>query len=228
MRIDIVSILPEVFEPYLSSSILGRARAKGLLDLRVHNLRRWSLDAHKSVDDAPFGGGAGMVLMIEPIYRALQELTGGQAEKRARLAGGPKVLVTSSRGQKFNQKMAWAWSRENHVIFIAGRYEAIDERVLKYLADGTFSIGPYVLTGGELPVMVAVDSITRLLPGALGDENSLKPEFRQGDEAVSFPQYTRPEIFKTDSGKIIKVPKTLLSGHHAQIKNWRIKKLKKI
>lgn len=228
MKIDIVTILPEVFEPYLASSILGRAREKGLIDLQVHDLRRWTLDAHRTVDDSPFGGGAGMVLMIEPIYRALQELTGGRAEKRSRLAGGPKVFITSSRGKKFNQKTAWALSREKHLIFIAGRYEAVDERVLKYLTDGTFSIGPYVLTGGELPVLVAIDAITRLLPGVLGDENSLKPEFRQGDAAVSFPQYTRPEIFIMESGKKLVVPKTLLSGHHAQIKAWRAKKLKKI
>ena len=221
MKIDILTILPDVFKPYLDSSILGRAAQQGLVKIKVHNLRDWATDNHKTVDDAPFGGGAGMVLMVEPIYKALQTLTGGKAEKCRRGLGDAKVFITSSRGKKFNQKQAWALSRENHLIFIAGRYEATDERALKYLADGTFSIGPYILTGGELPVMVAVDAIVRLLPGALGDENSLKPEFREGEKGVSFPQYTRPEIFKTDSNKTLKVPKVLLSGHHAEIKTWR-------
>lgn len=221
MKLDIVSILPEVFESYLASSILGRAAKNGLIKVKVHDLRAFAFDAHKTVDDTPFGGGAGMVLKIEPIYRALQALTGGKAERSLRQNNDAKVLITSSRGVAFNQKMAWNLSQERHLVIVAGRYEAIDERVLTHLADGTFSIGPYILTGGELPAMVLADAVIRLLPGVLGDKDSLKPEFREGEKGVSFPQYTRPEIFKTETGQTLKVPKVLLSGHHAEIKTWR-------
>ncbi len=216
MRIDIITIFPEVFKPYFEASILKRAQAKGLLKIFVHNLRDFSFDKHKIVDDVPFGGGGGMVLKIEPIFKALSKIKIEDAQIKQ------KVIATSTRGKKFNQKRAYEYSKLDQLIIICGRYEAIDERVLKYFCDETISIGPYVLTGGELPAMIIVDATARLIEGVLGNEKSLKEEFKNKKyEAVSFPQYTRPEVFIIPEGKKLKVPKVLLSGNHKEIFRWR-------
>ncbi len=216
MRIDIITIFPEVFKTYFEASILKRAQAKGLLKIFVHNLRDFSFDKHKIVDDVPFGGGGGMVLKIEPIFKALSKIKIKDAQIKQ------KVIATSTRGNKFNQKKAYEYSKLDQLIIICGRYEAIDERVLKYFCNETISIGPYVLTGGELPAMIIVDATARLIEGVLGNQKSLKEEFKNKKyEAVSFPQYTRPEVFITPEGKKLKVPKVLLSGNHKEIFRWR-------
>lgn len=223
MRIDIITIFPEIFKPYLDCSILKRAQEKKILKVCLHNLRDYATDKHKTVDDAPFGGGAGMVLKVEPIAKALSTVKYKVEHMKS------KVIATSTRGKRFNQKIAHEFSKLDQLIIICGHYEAIDERVLKYYCDKTISIGPYILTGGELPALVITDATARLLSGVLGNKESLKNEFKNKvSEAVSFPQYTRPEIFITSEGKKLKVPKVLLSGNHAEIKKWRQKHLKKL
>ncbi|MEO0084465.1 MAG: tRNA (guanosine(37)-N1)-methyltransferase TrmD [candidate division WOR-3 bacterium] len=223
MRIDIITLFPEVFEPYFKSSILKRAQEKGLLKIHLHNLRDYAKDRHKTVDDAPFGGGGGMVLKIEPVAAALEKIKIKNEKLKV------KVIATSTRGEKFDQKKALEYSKLDQLIIICGRYEAIDERVLDYYCDETISVGPYILTGGELPAMIIVDATARLIPKVLGNEQSLKNDFKKSPyEAISFPQYTRPEVFLTAEGKKLKVPKVLLSGNHKQIKAWRVKKMKKI
>jgi len=227
MRIDIITLFPEVFKPYLQSSILKRAQEKKIVEIFVHNLRDFTQDKHKTVDDAPFGGGAGMVLKIEPIVRAISKLKIND-EKLLKILLKIKVIATSTRGKKFNQQKAYDFSKLDQLIIICGHYEAIDERVLKYFCDETISIGPYILTGGELPALIITDATVRLLDGVLGNKESLKEDFQTQNEGVSFPQYTRPAIFIAPDGKKLKVPKVLLSGDHEKIKKWRLKKMVKI
>lgn len=223
MRIDIITIFPEVFKPYFNVSILKKAQEKGLLEIFIHNLRDYAFDKHKTVDDAPFGGGAGMVMKIAPITKAISRI------KNKELRIKQKVIATSTRGKRFDQKKAHEYSKLDQLIIICGHYEAIDERVLKYFCDETISVGPYVLTGGELPAMVIADAAARLIPGVLGNQESLKNGFKDKEsDAISFPQYTRPEIFITPEGKKLKTPKVLLSGDHKKIRQWRLKRLKKI
>jgi len=208
MRIDILSIFPEMFEPVLGQSIVKRAREKGLADIRVHDLRKFSADKHHKVDDRPFGGGSGMVMGPQPIFDAVKKIKQG-AGKKAR------VVMLCPQGKTFSQAAARELSREKHLIFICGHYEGIDERVRESLADREISIGDYVLTGGELPAMVVVDAVVRLLPGVLGDKNSLNFESFEGN-LLEYPQYTRPAVFR---GK--EVPQVLLCGDHNKIASWR-------
>jgi tRNA (guanine37-N1)-methyltransferase len=210
IKFDIITIFPEIFDSYFKESIINRAQKKRLIKINVHNLRKWASDVHKTVDDRPFGGGIGMVMKVEPIYRAVKELK--RKNKQA------KVILFTPRGKKFNQKMACRFSRLHHLILICGRYEGVDERVAKYIADEPVSIGDYVLMGGELPAMVVVETVARLIPGVLGKPNLLKERITKEKGFIEYPQYTRPENFQG-----WKVPKVLLSGNHKKIIEWRRK-----
>lgn len=227
MKIDVLTIFPQMFAGILRESILGRAQETGKLEVKVHDLREWTDDSHRSVDDRPFGGGPGMVMMIGPVAKALDELL-AEAE-RCR----PKVVVMSAKGKPFTQEMAKELSKEEHLIFIAPHYEGIDERVITEFADFEISIGPYVLTGGELPSLVVIDATARLIPGVLGKDESVEMEsFSRVDvdgkkcAVLEYPQYTRPEVFTTVDGKELKVPKVLLSGDHEKILQWRAANMK--
>jgi len=205
MKIDVITLFPGMFAGPLDESIIQRARKRGLLDLQIHNLRDWTHDRHKTVDDKPFGGGPGMLLKPEPIFEAVESLAKPET----------KVVMVSPVGRKFNQAVARELSQEQHLLFLAGSYEGFDERVREALADHDLSIGDYVLTNGALPVMVIIDTVARLLPGALGDDQSAVDEsFSHG--LLEPPQYTRPAEFRG-----MKVPDVLLSGHHAEIAKWR-------
>jgi len=205
MKIDVLTLFPETFSGPLDASIIQRARKAGILDLRVHNLRDYTHDNYKTVDDRPFGGGPGMVLKCEPLFEALEALGAREAWT---------VLMTPA-GSVFNQASASALAKQPHLLFICGAYEGIDERVHEEWVDQELSIGDYVLTNGTLPAMVAIDAVTRLLPGALGHEQSPVDEsFSQG--LLEYPHYTRPAEFRG-----LKVPPVLLSGHHAEIEKWR-------
>lgn len=205
MRIDVLTLFPEMFTGPIDVSIIQRARKSGLLDLRVHNLRDYTHDNYKTVDDRPFGGGPGMVLKVEPIFEAVEAL----AEE------GTKVILLTPSGRLFDQTVARQLAAEPKLMMICGAYEGVDERVRTELADDELSIGDYVLTNGSLAAMVVIDALTRLLPGALGDDQSaLDESFSQG--LLEYPHYTRPAEFRG-----LKVPPVLLSGNHAEIEKWR-------
>lgn len=217
LRADILTIFPEACEPYLSASILGRARRAGFLDARVHQLRDWTHDKHHRVDDKPFGGGPGMVMKVEPFHEALVAL-GLRTRKGTKTARAKKarVILTSAKGKPFTQADARRLARFDRLVFLCGRYEGVDERVASKLADEERSIGPYVLTGGELPALVMLDAATRLRPGVLGKEASLAEESWSDGTTTEYPQYTRPEMYLG-----WKVPDILLSGDHKKIAEWR-------
>jgi len=206
MRIDIITIFPEMFGPILNESIIKRAQAKKKVVIHVHDLRPYTEDKHSKVDDRPFGGGPGMVMMAQPIYAAIKKIKG---RRKAR------VILLCPTGKTLTQEVAKSYAKERNLIFICGHYEGVDDRLQDLVIDETLSIGDYVLTGGELPAMVVVDSIVRLLPGVLGASESLMDESFENN-LLDFPQYTRPANFR---GK--KVPDVLLSGNHAAIKVWR-------
>jgi len=205
MKIDVLTLFPAMFAGPLDESIIKRARAAGLLDLSIHNLRDYAHDRHKTVDDRPFGGGPGMLLKPEPLFEAVESLA--RADTR--------VVLLSPAGRPFTQAMACELAGLEHLLLVSGHYEGFDERVRQELADDELSIGDYVLTNGALPVMVIVDAVTRLLPGALGDEASAQEE-SFSDGLLEYPQYTRPAEFRG-----MKVPEVLLSGNHAEIAQWR-------
>jgi tRNA (guanine37-N1)-methyltransferase len=207
-RFDIITIFPSIIHAYLGESILKRAVLKGLLDVRVHDLRDYTLDRHRSVDDSPYGGGSGMVMKIEPMYNALKAIGADGQDRR-------KILL-SPQGSTFNQALAEEFSREKRrLLLICGRYEGIDERVRETLIDEEISIGDYVMTGGELASLVIIDSVIRLCAGVLGDDESAKEEsFSWG--ILDYPHYTRPPEFMGHT-----VPDMLLSGNHAKIAEWR-------
>ncbi len=208
MKIDVITLFPEMFAGPMDASIVGRARKAGLLDLRLQNLRQWTHDRHKTVDDKPFGGGAGMVLKPEPIFEAVEELADDKTF----------VILTTPVGRPFSQAIARDLATKEHLLFVCPSYEGVDERVSEGLVDLELSIGDYVLTNGGLPAMVVIDAITRLLPGALGDDESARDEsFSHG--LLEYPHYTRPAEFRG-----MKVPDILLSGHHAEIEKWRAEK----
>jgi len=217
MTFHIITIFPQIFDSYFNESILKRAQKNKLINIKIHNLRDWTIDKHKTVDDAPFGGGAGMVMKIEPLYKVLRDIK-LQTKKNS------KVILLSAKGKTWNQKLAKSHSKLDNIILICGRYEGVDERITKFI-DEEISIGGYVLTGGEIGAMAIVDSITRLLPGALGNADSAKNESHTIQGVLEHPHYTRPEIFIA-GGKKLRVPKILLSGNHKNIEEWRVKKSK--
>lgn len=220
---DIITIFPEIFNSYLKESFIKKAQEKGLIKINIHNLRKYTRDRHKTVDDRPYGGGLGMVLKIEPIYKAIKEI-----KKTVRgSTSNSKVVLFTPRGKQFNQKMAFQFSKLNRIIMICGRYEGVDERVAKYIADIELSIGDYDLMGGELPAMVVIETVSRLIPGVLGKPELLKERITKEKGFIEYPQYTRPEVFQPRKGVRWRMPKVLLSGNHKKIEEWR-KKHRKI
>lgn len=218
MRIDILSIFPSMFEGYFSESIIKRARTARRLDIRVHDLRRWAEGKHRKVDDRPFGGGPGMVMMVGPFHRALKAL---------RLGRKARVVLLSAKGPRFTHKDAVRLSKYSRLVLLCGRYEGVDERVAKHLADEELSIGDFVLTGGELAAMVVTDAVARHVPGVLGKAESLATESHTEEGVTEHPQYTRPEEFAPAKGKKWRVPDVLLSGDHKKIAEWRSMKSKR-
>jgi len=227
MTFHIITIFPNIFASYFNESVIKRAQTNKLIDIKIHNLRDWTCDKHKTVDDAPFGGGAGMVMKIEPIFKALKKIK----QKNS------KTILLSAKGKIWNQRLAKAHAKLDNIILICGRYEGVDERVKKFINE-EISVGDYVLTGGEIGAMAIIDSITRLLPGALGNADSVKNESHAIPGILEHPQYTRPEIFTAaplvrggrlarrslgvgGGVKSYRVPKVLLSGDHKKIAEWR-------
>ncbi|MEP7071941.1 MAG: tRNA (guanosine(37)-N1)-methyltransferase TrmD [Verrucomicrobiota bacterium] len=205
MRVDIITLFPEICRAPLHESMMKRAQASGSLELRLHNLREWTSDKHHVVDDAPFGGGQGMVMKPEPIFAAVESLR----------AHDSLVILMTPQGKRFSQAMAKSWAQRNHLIIVCGHYEGIDHRVTEHLIDREVSIGDYVLTNGAIAAVVVVDAVTRLLPGVLGHELSAQDDSFQ-DGLLEGPHYTRPAEFRG-----WKVPEVLLSGNHAEIAAWR-------
>ena len=205
MKIDVLTLFPAMFAGPLDESIIMRARKSGLLELKIHQLRDWTHDRHKTVDDRPFGGGPGMLLKPEPLFEAVENL------KREKT----RVILLSPAGRKFDQAIARELAQQEDLLLVTGHYEGFDERVRETLADDELSIGDYVLTNGALPAMVVIDAVTRLLPGVLGDDESSRDEsFSHG--LLEYPQWTRPAEFRG-----MKVPDVLVSGNHAEIEKWR-------
>ena len=209
-----MTIFPEIFGSFLKESLLAKARDKKIIKINVHNLRDWTRGKHKIADDRPFGGGPGMVLKIEPIYKAVRKIK----------KSGGKVIFLSPRGKKFNQSLAQKWAKDlKQLILISGRYEGVDERVKK-IADETVSVGDFITLGGEIPAMAMIEAVARLIPGVVGKKESI--------EKLDFPQYTRPETIKlkmkNEKVKTLRAPKVLLSGDHKKIAEWRKKHSKKI
>jgi tRNA (guanine37-N1)-methyltransferase len=223
MIFDVITLFPEVFETYFQQSLIEKAREKEIVKINIFDLRDFSSDKHKTVDDKPFGGGRGMVLKIEPIYKAVKSLKKRKNKKT-------KVILFTPRGKKFNQKMATQFSKLDRLILISGRYEGIDERVAKYIADEKISIGDYVLMGGDLPSLVVIETVARLIPGVIGKSELLKERITKKKGFIEYPQYTRPEVFAVPARKKIywKVPRVLLSGNHKKIEQWRKKHRKVI
>ncbi len=213
MQFDVLTLFPGILAGALNESILKRGREKGLLEVRVHDLRVYTHDRHRQVDDTPYGGGGGMVLMPEPIFEAVEDIQKRHPAARSR------VILMSPQGTPFSQQRAWSLARDlDRMILICGRYEGVDERVREFLCDEEISIGDYVLTGGELPAMVILDAVSRLVPGVLGSSASaLEDSFSAG--ALEYPQYTKPPVFRGHA-----VPEVLLSGNHAEIARWRARK----
>lgn len=215
LRFDIITIFPEFFRGVFDFGIVRRARAAGLVEIAAHDLRGWTHDRHKVVDDRPFGGGDGMVLKPEPIFEAVESLTGSTEGAQSLLEAGKRVVLLSPQGRSLTQSLARELAESRQVVVICGRYEGVDERVSEMLATDEVSIGDYVLSGGEPAAVVLVDAMTRLIPGALGSETSAVNEsFSEG--ILDFPNYTRPVEFR---GR--RVPELLLSGHHAEVARWR-------
>ncbi|OGI17640.1 MAG: tRNA (guanosine(37)-N1)-methyltransferase TrmD [Candidatus Moranbacteria bacterium RIFCSPHIGHO2_02_FULL_40_12b] len=238
MKFDIITIFPKIFGSYFDESIIKRARKNDLIDIKIHNLRDYTYDKHRTVDDTPYGGGPGMILKIEPIYKAVQnilDIQNVQSKKNTTRTISTirttRTILFSAKGKKYSQADARRLSKYKNLILICGRYEGVDERVAKHIADEEISIGDYVLTGGEIPAMILVDSITRLLPGVLGNIESLAEEsfskkipntkYQIPNTCLEYPQYTRPEEFQN-----WKVPSVLLSGNHKKINEWRSEKIR--
>jgi len=213
MQIDIVTIFPDYFREAFDYGIVRRARAAGLVEIKAHDLRSWTSDKHKVVDDRPFGGGDGMVLKPEPIFAAVKSLT--SASRREEIPPAKRVVLLSPQGKQLTQSLATEFAKREQIVLICGRYEGVDERVAEALVTDEVSIGDYVLSGGEPAALVVVDAMVRLIPGALGSETSAATEsFTDG--LLDYPHYTRPPDFEG-----LRVPEILLTGHHAEIEQWR-------
>ncbi len=210
MRIDILTIFPKVISSVIGESLLKKAQEKNLVEIRIWDIREFAADKHKTVDDTPFGGGGGMVMKVEPLSGALEKVLN-------QLGGAKKIILTSASGKKFDQKMAQQFSKEENLIIICGHYAGVDERLKQLFELEEVSIGDFVLSGGELPALVIMDSVVRLIPGVLGNFQSAEDDsFNNG--ILGFPQYTRPQTFKD-----LKVPEVLISGAHEKVRLWRRK-----
>lgn len=218
MRIDILTIFPKMFDAVLGESIIKRAKERNVVEINIIDLRLFSKDKHRKVDDKPFGGGPGMVMNAEPFFEAVNYIR--KKTKDARLK--TRTVLLTPKGRKFDQALALKLSKYEHMILLCGHYEGIDERVANHLTDDEISMGDFILTGGELPAMAVIDSVVRLLPGALGDENSCKDE-SFSENMLEYPHYTRPADYNG-----MKVPDILLSGDHERIKEWRKKEAVKV
>ncbi len=237
MTFNIITIFPHIFDSYFNESIIKRAQKNKLINIKIHNLRDWTTDNHKTVDDTPFGGGAGMVMKIEPLYKAVSGImynvlgNKNKPQTPKYKIQNTKTILLSAKGKTWNQQKAKKYSKLDNIILICGRYEGVDERITEFI-DEEISIGDYVLTGGEIGAMAIIDSITRLLPGALGNADSAKFESHSTPGVLEYPQYTRPEVFITTPhkrggrGVKLRVPKVLLSGNHKKITEWRAVKSK--
>jgi len=228
MRFDIISIFPESFTAYFGVSMLKRAQEDGLIEIHTHPLRDFAHDKHKTVDDTPYGGGAGMLLKVGPLAEALESVNNQQStinsqRKTKNKALKTRTILLSAKGNTFTQKDARRLAQYERLILVCGRYEGVDERVAEHFVDEELSIGDYVLTGGELPAMVVVDAVARLLPGVLGNSESAETESHTMEGVVEYPQYTKPETFRG-----WRVPAVLISGHHGEIAKWREKQSKKM
>ena len=210
MQIDILTLFPDMFKGPLTESIMWRAQDKDFAKINIHDLRKWAIDERGSVDDRPYGGGAGMIIRVDVVDKALEKLRSKDS----------KVILLDARGTKFTQPKAQSLAKSNHLILICGHYEGVDNRIAENLVDEVISIGDYVLTGGEIPAMVLTDAVVRLIPGVIKEE-SLKEESHSTTDVLEYPQYTRPENFKG-----WKVPSVLLSGNHKEIEDWRKKQSK--
>ncbi len=208
MKFDILTIFPEIFDAVLGSSIIGRAQENGIISVKAHNIRDFTLDKHKKTDDYPYGGGNGLVMFAQPIYDAYKSITENLDYK-------PHFIYMSPQGKLMDQKLVEKLAEHEHIVLLCGHYEGVDERILEELVDEEISIGDYVLTGGEIPAMVLIDAVSRAIPGVLSNEESYGDESHK-DGVLEYPQYTRPYEF---NGR--KVPDILLSGHHANINAWR-------
>lgn len=215
MKIHILTIFPEIFHSFLNQSLIKKAQQKKLLEIKIYNLRDFTKDPHKKIDDRPFGGGLGMVFKIEPIYNAIKFLKSKIKDKKT------KIILFTPRGKQFCQKIAFELSQLKNIILICARYEGVDERVEKYISDLNLSIGPYDLMGGELPAQVLIEAVARLIPGVLGKPEILKERLTKDKKFIEYSQYTRPAIFQPQKGIQWKVPKVLLSGDHKKIEKWR-------
>jgi tRNA (guanine37-N1)-methyltransferase len=210
-RFSVITLFPEVVQQYASTSILGRAQKAGAIIIDTVNPRDFTNDVHKTVDDSPYGGGPGMVMKPEPLFKAVESIVPPKGQRK-----NVSVIIMDPRGQQFTQKVAHELTTLDHIVLLSGRYEGIDERVGLYLADRSLSIGPYILSGGELASLVIVEAVARLVPGVLGKEESLREESFSKGQTLEYPQYTKPEDFRG-----YKVPEVLRSGNHALIKKWR-------
>lgn len=212
MKFNIITIFPKIFDSYFSESIIKRAQAEEHISIEIENLRDYAEDNHKTVDDTPYGGGAGMVMKVEPIFEALADVKNKNGIDKEKT----RIILFSAKGKRYTQRDAERLSQYENLILVCGRYEGVDERVAENLCDEEISIGDIVLTGGEIPAMAVVDSITRLIPGVLGNAKSIEIESHSEDGYLEFPQYTKPEEFMG-----WKVPEVLLNGDHKKIQQWR-------
>jgi tRNA (guanine37-N1)-methyltransferase len=216
MQFDVFTLLPEIFPPYLDSSILNRARQKGLIDVRVHNIRDYAHDKHHMTDDTPYGGGGGMVMKPEPIFEAVETVLGiAPLPTQPKPDSNTPIILLTPQGRVFNQRIAEELSRYEHIALLCGRYEGVDERIREHLVTDEISIGDYVLTGGELPALMIIDAVSRLLPGVLGDPTGAEDDSHSMG-LLEYPHYTKPPEFRG-----AKVPDVLVSGNHAKIEKWR-------
>ncbi|ACZ41623.1 tRNA (guanine-N1)-methyltransferase [Thermobaculum terrenum ATCC BAA-798] len=211
MRFDVFTLFPQMFQGPLTESIIKRAVERGIIQIHIHNIRDWATDKHKTTDDYPYGGGPGMVMKPEPIFLAVEEVLGKSPEER----GDTPIILMSASGRRFEQKLAEKLSQKKRLALICGHYEGVDERVREHLATMELSIGDYVLSGGELPAMVVIDAVARLVPGVIDEESKKEESFTSG--LLEYPQYTRPAEFRD-----MKVPDILLSGNHQAIASWRL------
>jgi len=219
MKFNIITIFPAILNSYLEEGMIKRAIDKKAIKIKSHNLRDFTTDKHKTVDDTVYGGGAGMLLKIEPLYKAIKKIA------RRKKTAGKKIILLSAQGKTWNQSLAKKYSKLKEITFVCGRYEGVDERIKGFI-DEEVSIGDYVLTGGELGALVIIDSISRLLPKVLGNSDSLKDESHNQDGLLEYPQYTKPAVFKAGNKKLA-VPEVLMSGNHKLIEEWKNKHIQR-